>query len=421
MKFLTKEEADKYIQEADGLRTDYINSNHYVRDLCDTVFQHLNLKGNEYDSESFYKFQTEIEFMALYQQLLDVCPEAFSGRDQEVIKASLQKSIYASIRPQLSPNYINELENNNRDSFLIIPSNLDDLPESTDLHGVALILMKEKNQIIVSIFDKSQEKQRTNDVKTTCRYTVGNTETQIKTIADILHLGLGYPQEEGQAILNEWMKLPGFLYEIFDTIAKEREVCNHIGMGQFFQRNCSINNLNGALKYVLGEEHVVKDPVLKDKMAVKTKYKDLTTEKYNSIIVSIVLAHLVKLEADTRSTRLLADAYAIYHLLKKTRATNKKGLDRFAEKVELGKYMQEENEKYIHLIPNTSIGHPVMKEELSSLYKLTEEEINYIQEKSHHLLNNIVPPVSQNMIRKIAEVHQKIMTERKVKDTSFTR
>jgi hypothetical protein len=96
-------------------------------------------------------------------------------------------------------------------------------------------------------------------------------------------------------------------------------------------------------------------------------------------------------------------------------------LDRFAEKVELGKYMQEENEKYIHLIPNTSIGHPVMKEELSSLYKLTEEEINYIQEKSHHLLNNIVPPVSQNMIRKITEVHQKIMTERKVKDTSFTR
>lgn len=159
MKFLTKEEADKYIQEADELRTTYLNSNYYTRDVCDIIFQHLNLKENDCHTEFVYEFQTEIEFMALYQQLLDVCPEAFSDRKQELIKDSLQKSIYASIRPNLFPNYITELENNNRDSFLVIPVLLKNIPGSSELHGVTLILMKKKISLLFLFLIRQKKDQ----------------------------------------------------------------------------------------------------------------------------------------------------------------------------------------------------------------------------------------------------------------------
>lgn len=425
MKFLTKEEVEKYIQEADGLRTDYINSHYYSRDLCDTVFQHLNLKENDCHTEFVYEFQTEIEFMALYQQLIDVCPEAFSGREQELIKDSLQKSIYASIRPKLFPNYLTELENNNPDSFLIIPAILKNIPNSIELHGVTLILMKKENQFVVSIFDKARERAEENKSRiniyetqnrTTYRYTIEDTENNVASIANILHLGLGYPKEENQRVESALMGFNYSLYFVFRSIAKREKLCTHIGMGQFYQGNCSINNLNGALKYVLGEAYPVKDLMLDGERAVKTKYKDLSTEKYNSIIVQIVFAHLIKLEGSFKSIRLLKDAYAVYHLLKKTRSKNTDKLDKFEEKIELSKYLRIQSKKYVDVVPTIPIGDPVTKEELGSLYKLTKEEIHHIREHSDNLLKNPGQPVSKSTISKIAEVHEGILLERKFKD-----
>ncbi|MGG5359724.1 MULTISPECIES: hypothetical protein [unclassified Enterococcus] len=427
MKFLTKEEADKYIQEADELRTTYLNSNYYTRDVCDIIFQHLNLKENDCHTEFVYEFQTEIEFMALYQQLLDVCPEAFSDRKQELIKDSLQKSIYASIRPNLFPNYITELENNNRDSFLVIPVLLKNIPGSSELHGVTLILMKKENQLIVSIFDKAEERPGRNNSRitnyetqsrTTYRYTIENTEKNRLVIANILHLGLGYPKKENQVVENALMKHSYSLYAVFRTLAQEERLCAHIGRSQAGQGNCSINNLNSALKYVLGEVYPVKDLLVDGEKAVKTKYKDLTTEKYNSVIVQIAVNHLIKLKSSIDSTILLKDGHVVYQLLKKTRAQNDSKYYKLKEKLELCLYLRKLNRGVINLIPITPIKEKVMPSELNSIYKLPKDKINYIREESKKALKNNDPLIHKLATRKIEEVHKRIVAESQSKDRS---
>jgi hypothetical protein len=427
MKFLTKEEVDKSIQEADGLRATYINSNYYTRDICDIIFQHLNLKENDCHTEVVYEFQTEIEFMAFYQQLLDVCPESFSGRDQEVIKASLQKSIYASIRPKLFPNYLTELENNHPDSFLIIPAILKNIPGSSEIHGVTLILMKKENQLVVSIFDKARERPEENksrisnhetQSRTTYRYTIEDTEKNRTVIANILHLALGYPKKENQVVEYALMNRPYSLYAVFGDIAQEEKLCTHIGMGQFYQGNCSINNLNGALKYVLGEVYPVKDLILDDKGAVKTKYAHLTTEKYNSVIVQIVINHLRRLKSSINSTILLKDAHVVYQLLKKTRAQHGCKYYKLEEKLELSLYLRNLNREFINLIPVTPIENKVVQSKLNSVYILTKDEINYIREESEKALKNKVQPLRELTTKKIEEVHKRIVAESQLKDSS---
>lgn len=71
---------------------------------------------------------------------------------------------------------------------------------------------------------------------------------------------------------------------------------------------------------------------MEGKYAEKTKYDGLTTEKYNDILVQIVINHLEKVKGWQEVRPYLENAQTVYHNLKKARAYNKEIREKLTER-----------------------------------------------------------------------------------------
>ncbi len=83
-------------------------------------------------------------------------------------------------------------------------------------------------------------------------------------------------------------------YHILNKLSNctEKEyVANHIATTQYVQGNCEINNMNASLKYILGTR---KQVTIHDRNFWQTKYKTLSTEKFNYVMNELMIMHLEK-------------------------------------------------------------------------------------------------------------------------------
>ena len=116
MNILTEKQVIDLIKSANRKRNRYLKSDIYARDMCSLLLQNWNMRDNDTFLIEKPSTTPTIEFMAIYQQLLDIHPEEFEGRDIKNQRID-SKSIYGSIHTELFSNYINELKNNDQDSF----------------------------------------------------------------------------------------------------------------------------------------------------------------------------------------------------------------------------------------------------------------------------------------------------------------
>lgn len=91
----------KMVKKIDDNRTLFLNSESYDKEMLDLVLQQLQFREN-----TRWDFETknmQSELFPLYQQVIDVYPELFQGRDLEQLKSSLNQSYYVAHQPKLLP------------------------------------------------------------------------------------------------------------------------------------------------------------------------------------------------------------------------------------------------------------------------------------------------------------------------------
>lgn len=90
------------IKSANRKRNRYLKSDIYARDMCSLLLQNWNMRDNDTFLIEKPSTTPTIEFMAIYQQLLDIHPEEFEGRDIKKIKESIQKVFMVRSIPSCS-------------------------------------------------------------------------------------------------------------------------------------------------------------------------------------------------------------------------------------------------------------------------------------------------------------------------------
>ncbi|MFS1063444.1 hypothetical protein ACFC9E_13805, partial [Enterococcus faecium] len=92
MDLLDAAQVEMLIQSADKKREKYVNSEKYVPEMCSVLLQNWNMIGNDIFFKTKPSTSPTLEFMTVYQQILNVYPDEFEGRDINKIKESIQKS-----------------------------------------------------------------------------------------------------------------------------------------------------------------------------------------------------------------------------------------------------------------------------------------------------------------------------------------
>ncbi|EGP4721002.1 hypothetical protein D9Y92_05950 [Enterococcus faecium] len=109
-------------------------------------------------------------------------------------------------------------------------------------------------------------------------------------------------------------------YHILNKLSNSTEkeyVANHIATTQYVQGNCEINNMNASLKYILGTR---KQVTIHDRNFWQTKYKTLSTEKFNYVMNELMIMHLEKSGYGKEEVRnFISKAYDHYLDRKKER------------------------------------------------------------------------------------------------------
>ncbi|HCB27086.1 MAG TPA: hypothetical protein DEP40_01500, partial [Enterococcus sp.] len=72
-------------------RQRYLNSEEYVKNMCSTIIQNLNLMGNPIQEKMKKVPNAVIELMSIYQQMLDLHSDKFPDRNIPLLKESFQK------------------------------------------------------------------------------------------------------------------------------------------------------------------------------------------------------------------------------------------------------------------------------------------------------------------------------------------
>ncbi|EGP5049702.1 hypothetical protein E4K24_001998 [Enterococcus faecium] len=337
MNILTEKQVTDLIKSANRKRNRYLKSDIYARDMCSLLLQNWNMRDNDTFLIEKPSTTPTIEFMAIYQQLLDIHPEEFEGRDIKKIKESIQKSIYGSIHTELFSNYINELKNNDQDSFLVVPVSFYYLSyrsaDFTKRSDVAVIIQKQNNQINVQIYDKVQIRAVRPDeyakkknvhknswtkeeiAKLTPIYTYELSDVQ--SLVDVLRIGRNHYNWHEKAVPFPKYKKSYYIYNKLSKYATIEGYSSHVGTIQYVRDNSEIKNMNAALKYILGTKSEI---IIDGKKFFQTKYKTLSTEKFNYVMNELMIMHLEKSGYGKEEVRnFISKAYDHYLDRKKER------------------------------------------------------------------------------------------------------
>ncbi len=76
------------IRSVERKRQRYLNSEEYVKNMCSTIIQNLNLMGNPIQEKMKKVPNPVIEFIGIYQQMLEVHSDKFQDRNIPLLKES---------------------------------------------------------------------------------------------------------------------------------------------------------------------------------------------------------------------------------------------------------------------------------------------------------------------------------------------
>jgi hypothetical protein len=435
--FLTESEVKKHISDVNQMRKDYLRSEEYAKQLYDISAQNLNLKGNHIKTETIPGTDAVLEYMSLYQKVLDIHPEAFKGRDTQKIKKSLQRSIYSSAQSVLSKNFIHQLIPNHPDSFLIFPIGFSYRDKENKLieHGGTFIVRKKDSKIIVETLDKAAMRAFYPDKEaislrlpdkvshsyknqeSTFNYTyeIKDTKENIFALTEALRIGRVHLHKGEEK--NIGLYAP---YNRISKIAEKEYYTNHIAKGQYVQNNCMIKNLTGALQYLFGTPRETTYKLADGTKAVKMKYDGLTKEQINSTMQIVMIDHLKKLGHRTSIKTLMVQDFLRYKEMKIERS-ELEGLAKAEKKQQKGKILDQEYNKMINAYktrkpsPVKSINYDYGKKTKRSLLpnfkkkedlnRLTKDELKKIIIKSQELNESKIDKNYNKLFKMTKEAH----------------
>ncbi|MDT2837605.1 hypothetical protein P7H50_12095 [Enterococcus durans] len=312
-------------------RQRYLNSEEYVKNMCSTIIQNLNLMGNPIQEKMKKVPNPVIEFMTTYQQVLDVYSDKFQDRNIPLLKESVQKSMNSSVETKLVPFYLNELKEDHPDSFLLVPISVCmKLPNGDDgYHAVDVIIKKIRGDFEVATYDKAQMRIVSPDSQSIQKklseavyidskkkqitpiyiYKIKNSPQKIKAITQALRIGrlhLNWFER------NELIKGPFEEYRplhLFSRCAKKEYHSNDLATSQYVQDNCMINNLNGAMKYILG---VKKQFKIKKQIFYKSSIPNLSNGDFKKELTHLAIVHLKNSGASSKTLKILQQALVTY-------------------------------------------------------------------------------------------------------------
>lgn len=431
MNILTEKQVTDLIKSANRKRNRYLKSDIYARDMCSLLLQNWNMRDNDTFLIEKPSTTPTIEFMAIYQQLLDIHPEEFEERDIKKIKESIQKSIYGSIHTELFSNYINELKNNDQDSFLVVPVSFYYLSyrsaDFTKRSDVAVIIQKQNNQINVQIYDKVQIRAVRPDeyakkknvhknswtkeeiAKLTPIYTYELSDVQ--SLVDVLRIGRNHYNWHEKAVPFPKYKKSYYIYNKLSKYATIEGYSSHVGTIQYVRDNSEIKNMNAALKYILGTKSEI---IIDGKKFFQTKYKTLSTEQLNHTINELMFTHLKKIGYGQATENFIRNAYEVYKEAKSQRSALDM-IDKIAHKSEWGG-INKNNHWIIPTEIRKSIDHtlcfsyglPSSENKQKSCYHLTPIEILSVkikctesrQQQLHNIIRRISVPSFSTMVER---------------------
>lgn len=344
----------KLIQSVERKRQRYLNSEEYVKNMCSTIIQNLNLMGNPIQEKMKKVPNPVIEFMTIYQQVLDVYSDKFQDRNIPLLKESVQKSMNSSVETKLEPFYLNELKEDHPDSFLLVPISVCmKLPNGDDgYHAVDVIIKKIRGDFEVATYDKAQMRIVSPDSQSIQKklseavyidskkkqitliyiYKIKNSPQKIKEMTHALRIGrlhLNWFERK------ELLKGPFKEYRplnLFSRCAMKEYYSNDLATSQYVQNNCMVNNLNGAMKYILGEKKQVK---IKNQTFYKSMMPGFSNEEFKKELTQLAIAHLKNSSASRRSLKMLQQALDTF-LDEKGKRNELPQQEKIAHKLEIG-------------------------------------------------------------------------------------
>ncbi|STP28823.1 hypothetical protein [Enterococcus durans] len=336
-------------------RQRYLNSEEYVKNMCSTIIQNLNLMGNPIQEKMKKVPNAVIELMPIYQQMLDLHSDKFPDRNIPLLKESFQKSLYSSVETKLLPFYLNDLKEDHPDSFLLLPINVCmKLQNGEDgYHGMDVIIRKVRGDFEVATYDKAQIRIISPDSQSIQKklraavyiddqkkqitpiyiYKIKNSPQKVKAITQALRIGrlhLNWFER------NELIKGPFEEYRplhLFSRCAKKEYYSNDLATSQYVQDNCMVNNLNGAMKYILGVKKQVK---IKNQIFYKSSIPNLSNGDFKKELTELAIVHLKNSGASGKTLKILQQALVTY-LDEKGKRTEVPQQEKISYKLKKGK------------------------------------------------------------------------------------
>ena len=303
---ISEKKEKQLIKKIDKKRNVYMNEKRYGQDICDLFLQNFNFKGNR-----MRRTEVQKEIFPLLKQVIESYPEEFPYRNVDLIKDSLSRSFYASQNTTLLSHYIEKLINNDRDSFLIIPTGFRTGTSRT--HEVSCTIRKSYDDIQVEVFDKAHKvpperekielkirgSHNKNYIVANYIYTIDNTPESINSITAAIESGFKPSASDRKyKVLNS-----------LSEIAKSEYYGGKVTSAQYTQGNCLIKEVISSLKHVLSEGNL---------NAFATD-KQRPTASLNAILTEVACQRLEKIGYGKDINNYLRDQYKLYNYLKEER------------------------------------------------------------------------------------------------------
>lgn len=164
-------------------------------------------------------------------------------------------------------------------------------------------------------------------------YKIKNSPQNIKAITQALrigrlHLNWFERNELIKGALKEYRPL-----NLFSRCARQEYYSNDLATLQYVQDNCMINNLNGAMKYILGVKKQVK---IKSQTFYKSSIPNLSNGDLKKDLTQLAMVHLENSGASNQTLKILQQALDTY-LDEKGKRNEVSQQDKFSYKLEKGK------------------------------------------------------------------------------------
>ena len=318
---MNSKEYNKHVKEVNKQREAYIESPEYFKDMLNITLQNLNFKSN--DILEGHGANALTEFMSLYTQLIDLYPKEF-GPHSEELKQSIINSIYSYSNKQLFEHHLEKLENDNPNSFLIIPTVIYGLNNNQKASGhlITTTIKKVSNLLVVTTFDKAElatehigqyihdRKPKMTDydyVTADYSYYLDENKSNIKLIVDsVAYERKTYFLKETERTNSCNINLKRIeqvaLAQGFGTVKAKEQVYG----------NCFIKELMSGLKY-----NTLPHVTIQNTPFTKVESAELSTQKCNTAISYLMMCHLKKMGYPLVATDYIRQYIMDYNSMKK--------------------------------------------------------------------------------------------------------